>query len=244
VPRVACTLLLLAALGIGLAPGSPRAAPTALLGTLEWPADAADKVPQWLRVRAAMAREAVAVDACARAPDRCPDPATAGWVAFLRGLAGATPLEQVEAVQRYVNRWPYRTDLETHGRSDYWATPLEFFRRSGDCEDYAIAKYASLRRLGFAPERLRLVVLEDTARRLAHAVLAVYLGGEVYLLDNLAEAPLPQRERPQYVPYYSLSEQAQWRHALPSPELAAAEGMPRPPASPPPPGLGRRAGAH
>ena len=94
---------------------------------------------------------------------------------------------------RFVNRWKYRADADNYGRSDYWATPLEFFRRSGDCEDYVIAKYRSLRLLGLPPDQLRMVVVQDVVRDLPHAVLAVYLGDEVLILDNLSEAVLPQQ---------------------------------------------------
>ena len=48
-----------------------------------------------------------------------------------------------------------------------------------------IAKYRSLRRLGLPAERLRMVVVQDLVRDLPHAVLAVYQGNAVYILDNL-----------------------------------------------------------
>lgn len=227
-PRVvACTLLLLAALGIGQAPGCPaRAADALLLGTLERSAAPDDTVPQWRRVQAAIARERPLLDACAAQANRCPEQA-ATWLAFLDGLRAASPLEQVRAVHRFANAWPYRSDKEVFGRSDYWASPLEFFAHAGDCEDFAIAKYVSLRRLGFAPELLRIVVLEDTVRRLAHAVLTVRLGGKVLVLDNLAEEVVPQAQLAHYVPYYSLNELGHWQHAVPTRDLAAGnEGEP------------------
>lgn len=236
-PRIVCAFVLLAALGIGLAPGASAAAAAAagprLLGSLEWPAGPEDAIPQWQRVRAAIAAEAPAVSACAREPARCRDPGAAAWVALLARLAPATPDEQIREVNRFVNRWTYRTDLDVYGRSDFWATPLQFFARSGDCEDYAIAKYESLRRLGFPADRLRLVVLEDTRRGLAHAVLVVYAGADVLILDNLSGEPVPQARLPQYVPYYSLNELAGWRHAPPAaaaPALAATAAAPEPPA--------------
>ena len=108
-----------------------------------------------------------------------PEPRHLAWAALLRSLVGVAPRAQVEAVHRFVNGWTYRADADNYGRSDYWATPLEFFRRSGDCEDYVIAKYRSLRLLGLRPDQLRMVVVQDVVRDLPHAVLAVYLGDEV-----------------------------------------------------------------
>lgn len=223
-PRLACALVLLASLGIGLAPGSARAAAPPLLGTLERPAGPQDAVPEWQRVLLAVAREDTLVQRCGSDPAACPSTALLGWLRFLRGLGAEPSLEQVRAVNRFVNRWRYRSDAENYGRSDRWATPLQFFERAGDCEDYAIAKYESLRRLGFGPERLRLVVLHDTERDLAHAVLAVYLPEGVFILDNLAEDALPQHEVRHYVPYYSLNEVAHWLHEAPATGVAAAGG--------------------
>ena len=98
-------------------------------------------------------------------------------------------------------------------------------QNSGDCEDYAIFKYVSLRLVGFKPDDLRIVVLNDTLRGLAHAVLAVYLADGVYILDNVTNAVLPQDRISQYVPYYSLNETARWAHVPPSQlMLSAATG--------------------
>ena len=107
---------------------------------------------------------------------------------MIREQAGRAPLDQLDAVNRFLNNWRYKEDFANYGRRDYWASPLEFFLRSGDCEDYAIAKYVTLRELGFSAEALRLVVVQDVVRDLAHAVLAVYLDDQVYILDNLTRA--------------------------------------------------------
>ena len=125
---------------------------------------------------------------------------------MIRTQIGRPPIDQLQAVNRFLNDWRYKPDDQNYGQRDYWATPLEFLRRSGDCEDYAIAKYVTLRQLGFAPEQLRLVVVQDVVRDLAHAVLAVYLDEQVYILDNLTKAVLPQERIGQYVPYYSINE--------------------------------------
>ena len=159
-----------------------------------------------------MARETKSIRACGRDKAGCPNRATMAWLALLRGLEPEARLRQVRAINSFVNRWQYKADDENYGKRDYWATPLEFFRRSGDCEDYAIAKYQSLRLLGLPPEALRLVVVQDTVRDLPHAVLAVYLADEVYILDNLTDAVLPQRRVTNYVPYYSVNEVTRWAH--------------------------------
>ncbi|MCA3244661.1 MAG: transglutaminase-like cysteine peptidase [Alphaproteobacteria bacterium] len=118
--------------------------------------------------------------------------------------------EQMVQVHRWVNRQPYIEDIDNWGRSDYWETPTQFLTRSGDCEDYSIAKYYTLKALGWPESALRLVVLRDTVRGIAHAVLAVKLGDEQYILDNLSNEPLPDRLITQYSPYYAINAQHRW----------------------------------
>ena len=98
------------------------------------------------------------------------------------------------------------------GKPDYWAVPAQFLKKSGDCEDYAIAKYFTLKELGFPPGDMRIVVLRDTIRNLAHAVLVVYLDGEAYVLDNLSNVVQPHSRLRNYDPQYSVNENGRWTH--------------------------------
>ena len=70
------------------------------------------------------------------------------WNAFLASLRGYDAMTQIGAVNDYMNTRRYIIDPRNYGVPDYWATPLQFLTRNGDCEDYAIAKYLSLRTLG------------------------------------------------------------------------------------------------
>ena len=203
---------MLVGLGAVLQVDPVAAAPAALFGTAEFRGESHAALPQWRRVLHDMARDTETIRACGRDAAQCPNRATMAWLALLRGLAPETRLRQVRAVNAFVNRWQYKADADNYGQRDYWATPLEFLRRSGDCEDYAIAKYQSLRLLGLPAEALRLVVVQDTVRDLPHAVLAVYLAEDVYILDNLTDGVLPQRRVVNYVPYYSVNEVTRWAH--------------------------------
>jgi predicted transglutaminase-like cysteine proteinase len=218
--RLLATMVL--AIGFGLA-GEALAAPSsALFGTLEFRSNSHAALPQWRRVLAGIERERLGYAACAVGEADCGSRAAMGWQALLKSLEGAPDMQQIREVNSFLNQWRYRPDNDNWGRSDYWATPLEFLRRSGDCEDYAIAKYVSLRSLGFAADRLRMVVLRDTLRNLAHAVLAVYVGNEVYILDNLSNAVLPQSRLGHYVPYYSVNETSRWAHVAPGSVVVSA----------------------
>lgn len=201
------------AIALVLADGAVAAPPSAaLFGTLEFRSDSHAALPQWRRVLAGIESERAIYAACAAGEADCTSRAALGWQALLRGLEGAPEMQQIREVNEFLNQWRYRPDSDNWGRSDYWATPLEFLRRSGDCEDYVIVKYVSLRLLGFPPERLRMVVLRDTLRNLAHAVLAVRVDDEIHILDNLSNAVLPQARLSHYVPYYSVNETSRWAH--------------------------------
>ena len=147
---------------------------------------------------------------------------------MIRGNRGERQIDQLKTVNHFINQWRYRADNHNYKQSDYWASPAEFFSRSGDCEDYAIAKYVTLRQMGFSANQLRLVVVKDLNQNLAHAVLAAYVDGEVFILDNVNGRVRPQAEVTEYAPYYSVNEQARWAHAAApaaSAKIASAAGL-------------------
>jgi len=220
-------LVTLTALLLTLAAPAGAVAPVALFGTAEFRAESHAALPKWQKVLTGIEAEKPIYERCARDASACPSRGVMAWQALLDGLHGAPAAEQVTKINRFVNQWRYRTDAENFGTSDHWSTPLEFMRRSGDCEDYAITKYVSLRRLGFPAERLRLVVLQDTLRDLAHAVLAVYMDQDVLILDNLTNAVLPHERIFQYVPYYSINEEARWAH-VPAGRIMMSSAATRP----------------
>jgi predicted transglutaminase-like cysteine proteinase len=134
------------------------------------------------------------------------------WKEFLAGLRGKSPAEQLAAVNSYANHKRYRTDKDNYGTGDHWATPGEFLSRGGDCEDYAIFKFLSLRYLGFSADSMRIVVLVDTRLKAPHAVLAVDMNDDVLVLDNQTNEIVSHKKIPQYVPVYSVNETGWWIH--------------------------------
>jgi predicted transglutaminase-like cysteine proteinase len=134
------------------------------------------------------------------------------WRRLLAEIASLDPLAQLEAVNGFMNRAPYITDPVNYGVPDYWASPLQFMSKDGDCEDHAIAKYFSLRQLGLPDERMRIVVVDDLNLRIPHAILVVYLGERAYILDNQISRVVPAEVVNHYKPIYSINEQAWWLH--------------------------------
>jgi predicted transglutaminase-like cysteine proteinase len=137
------------------------------------------------------------------------------WRDFVASLKGRDTRYQINAVNRYVNQVRYIPDQLNSGKSDYWATPREFFGRGGDCEEFAIAKYLSLRALGFDANAMRLVVLQDLNLGIAHAVLVVEHEGKKLVLDNQLRIVVPAEKITHYRPYYSINESHWWLHKTP-----------------------------
>jgi predicted transglutaminase-like cysteine proteinase len=205
-----CFLLLwLGAAGEGLA-AEEKAKPEGvhLFGTIEFKTSL-KALPQWNRVLSVAEEQARRLSRCTGAD--CPA-AAQSWQKVLRQAKSQPPLEQLKAVNRYFNQWPYRLDLERFGVSDYWATPEEFLSLSGDCEDYSIVKYFALKQLGFAGRDMRIVVVKDRIREVGHAVLAVYIDRTAYILDNLSNLVLPHETYSHYLPQYSVNEANGWAH--------------------------------
>jgi predicted transglutaminase-like cysteine proteinase len=132
------------------------------------------------------------------------------WKGFLDEIGQENRATQIRRVNERMNRARYITDIVNWGQADYWATPNEFFRMDGDCEDYAIAKYLSLRALGFDDEDLRLVVLDDLNLRVAHAILVVTYNGVPYVMDNQITQVLTASSIRHYRPIFSLNEIGWW----------------------------------
>jgi predicted transglutaminase-like cysteine proteinase len=138
------------------------------------------------------------------------------WHALLAGLAGAPEVAQVEAVNRFVNQAVvFAEDRTTWGHADYWANPHETLARGrGDCEDYAIAKFFSLRRLGIDADRLWLTYAmlrtggRDSRVEQAHMVLAYYPtpAAEPLILDNMLSSPHPASRRDDLRPIFRFND--------------------------------------
>ena len=218
--------LLIACLAVTLAWALPAVAadPTArrtfgLFGSLEFRVDDLSAIPQWTGMLARHADDAARLAACDADPSACRSPRVLAWRAHIRAQTGRHLLTQLQAVNRFVNQAvPYRSDPATFGASDYWATPLEFLRSGGDCEDFAVMKYLTLRALGVPDDRMRIVVVADTVRNLPHAVLAVEVDDRTYILDSLFEPVIGHERLRQYLPQYSVNMTHRWAHVV-TPEL-------------------------
>lgn len=136
------------------------------------------------------------------------------WKSLLDNLQGAPLSTQVQEVNRYINSFPYILDQVNWGMEDYWETPYEHISINGDCEDYAIAKYYSLRYLGVPEDRLRIMIVQDNnLGGIIHAILGVYMdSGELMILDNQIKKVVSALKIYHYRPIYSLNERSWWAY--------------------------------
>lgn len=107
---------------------------------------------------------------------------------FEQSLTILSEKQIVEKVNEYFNKMLSGNDIDIWGEKDYWTTPNEFVVKGiGDCEDFAIAKYITLRELGIPSNRLMLIIVSVDGMKEHHAVLGYKnLSNEIMILDNLS----------------------------------------------------------
>lgn len=117
--------------------------------------------------------------------------------------------DKLNAVNRFFNRnYRFVDDIRNWGQNDYWATPIEaLVKGAGDCEDYSIAKYFTLRRLGVPSEKLRITYVKALKYNQAHMVLTYYAtpSAEPLVLDNLIGDIRPASQRRDLLPVYAFN---------------------------------------
>ncbi|SEG27318.1 transglutaminase-like cysteine peptidase [Marinobacterium lutimaris] len=125
----------------------------------------------------------------------------------------ATEMDKVKAVNDFFNQVPYYTDPVHWKMKDYWATPFEKLTTyGGDCEDYAIGKYFTLRELGVPDDRMRIMYVKALDWGEAHMVLTYFPQPRSIplVLDNLKPQILPANQRKDLVPVYSFNADSLW----------------------------------
>ncbi len=122
--------------------------------------------------------------------------------------------EKLRVVNDFMNLTQFVSDLKHWGKEDYWATPIEFLSTdAGDCEDYSIAKYFTLRALGIPDEKLRITYVKElVVYNEPHMVLAYFPSpdAEPVVLDNINPTIRPASSRTDLLPVYSFNGSGLW----------------------------------
>ncbi len=142
------------------------------------------------------------------------------WQALLLSARDLDEREKLEEVNDFFNlRLRFTDDLELWQLPDYWATPLETLGRgAGDCEDFSIAKYMTLKALGVDPARMRLIYVRARVGGPASSVIQAHMvvgyypspTDEPLVLDNLIGEIRPASRRPDLFPVFSFNGEGLW----------------------------------
>jgi len=125
---------------------------------------------------------------------------------------GKTIQEKLKLVNDFFNQMQWADDKELWNKKDYWATPLEsLIRNSGDCEDFAIAKYFTLLAMDVPEEQLKITFVRIN-NQLGHMVLFYYpeSSTEPLILDNMEDNIVKQSERPELSYVFSFNNDEMW----------------------------------
>jgi predicted transglutaminase-like cysteine proteinase len=139
---------------------------------------------KWSRAQAEITRELEALNRC-RASDTCTADAQR-LIDFSAEGAARNGRARVGLINRAVDLAIVPASDETQwGVPDHWSAPFETIRSGrGDCEDYAIIKYAALLEAGIPSDDVKIVILKNAFPNEDHAVLAARVDGEWLILDN------------------------------------------------------------
>jgi predicted transglutaminase-like cysteine proteinase len=141
-----------------------------------------------------------------------------GWNALVAKVkAAGNPMAQIRAANSLMNdpaQHPYIEDINNWGKAEYWATAFQFLRKSGDCEDFSIAKYMLLKAAGMPVDNMRIVAVRiRSLGGIGHAVLVVYQGDKALVLDNRVAPVMDEKlVRKEFQPALSVNENSWWVH--------------------------------
>lgn len=135
------------------------------------------------------------------------------WENLINTDTSQTDREKLEKVNNFFNRMDYIEDIYHWGQKDYWATPVEFLvTNGGDCEDFSIAKYFTLKAMGIADQKLNMTYAKALTYNVSHMVLTYYStpGSEPLVLDNIDTDIKPASQRQDLLPIYSFNGTSLW----------------------------------
>jgi predicted transglutaminase-like cysteine proteinase len=135
------------------------------------------------------------------------------WEELIRIGKRLTDLQKLERTNRFFNRMAFANDVDLWGVRDYWATPVQFIcKNAGDCEDFAIAKYFTLKAMGVSENKLNITYVKAVRYNMPHMVVTYYgkPGSEPMILDNLIDTVELASKRTDLVPVFTFNGTGLW----------------------------------
>jgi predicted transglutaminase-like cysteine proteinase len=135
------------------------------------------------------------------------------WQEIILTSGKLDDMQKLQKTNAFFNKVTFISDLDHWGKEDYWATPVQLLASNGgDCEDFSIAKYFTLRQMGISAERMRLTYVKALELNQAHMVLTYYStpDADPLVLDNLVADIRTSSSRTDLLPVYSFNGNGLW----------------------------------
>ncbi|MGB1239448.1 MAG: transglutaminase-like cysteine peptidase [Pseudomonadales bacterium] len=135
------------------------------------------------------------------------------WQRLIKELRNESEQTKLLKVNDFFNRVRFIDDIKHWKQKDYWATPVEFLvTNGGDCEDFTIAKYYTLKALGVNISKLSIAYVKALDYNQAHMVLTYYKTSrsEPIVLDNLIPQIKKASRRKDLLHVYSFNGDNLW----------------------------------
>lgn len=135
------------------------------------------------------------------------------WDELMRFNKEDSESKKLKLVNDFFNQVRFISDDIHWQQKDYWATPVEFLSTNGgDCEDFTLAKYFTLRQMGVPDKKLRLTYVKAVRLNQAHMVLSYFEtpSAEPLILDNLIKDIKRASLRRDLIPVYSFNGAGLW----------------------------------
>jgi predicted transglutaminase-like cysteine proteinase len=187
-----------------------------LFGMETVPVAAGELPEKWHHVEAAMAQNFAMVAQC-HANRICPVAAQRLIDISAKG-AGRSGRARVGLINRAADLAvsPVSDEMQW-GVADHWSDPFEtLLSNRGDCEDYAILKYAALLEAGIPKDDVKIVILKNLFPHEDHAAVATRVDGQWLILDNRTLTLVRDRDVTRAIPEFVLDHEGVKRFNLAS----------------------------
>lgn len=136
------------------------------------------------------------------------------WNNLMKSVRNKPAKVKARKINSYFNQYRYKYDTTVEDgkvlrKGDYWRTFKNFVGQlGGDCDDYALAKYHSLVKLGVPKNKLQLWLGSYRSKKLNHMVLAYYVDNsrDPLILDNNTRTPIKYSKRTNFKPWFYINE--------------------------------------
>jgi predicted transglutaminase-like cysteine proteinase len=153
----------------------------------------------WRGLQDDIRAESLVLARCRMNAERC-SPAVQRFLAIIAEGRAHTGRARIGVINRAINM-----TIRPKRDADHWKPPLDTLSSgTGDCKNYAIAKYVALIEAGIAEKDVKVVIVRDLAIGQNHAIVATRLGPNWIMLDNRWLTLLQDAEMRRVVPLFVL----------------------------------------